>query len=267
MKNKRPLISVIMSVYNAEFYLDTAIKSILNQTYKNIEFIIVNDGSMDKSLEIINKYMIQDKRIVLIDHQNIGLTKSLNKAIKIANGKYIARQDADDESILNRFEKQLYLLERYNLDFVVSRAIKNKKIAPKAFLLNFNKEEIFKAGNIFIHGTFFAKKEVFKNIMYDEKYIYAQDFKFIVDCFRKNINIGYIKEPLYILNDMETNISNTKKDEQDKSVSNSLLSYFGDDKYFLFINKQYGIKKKVLKILILIFMQIRGCAVAYKNIK
>ena len=97
MKNKRPLISAIMSVYNAEFYLDAAIKSILNQTYKNIEFIIVNDGSMDKSLEIINKYMIQDRRIVLIDHQNIGLTKSLNKAIKIANGKYIARQDADDE--------------------------------------------------------------------------------------------------------------------------------------------------------------------------
>ena len=90
-------ISIITSVYNNKETIKDAIESVLNQTYKNIEFIIVNDGSMDKSLEIINKYMIQDKRIVLIDHQNIGLTKSLNKAIKIANGKYIARQDADDE--------------------------------------------------------------------------------------------------------------------------------------------------------------------------
>ena len=267
MRTKKPLISIIMSVYNAEIYLDRSIESILDQTYKNIEFIIVNDGSTDKSLEIINKYILRDSRIVLIDHHNIGLTKSLNKAINLASGEYIARQDADDESIINRLEKQLYLLEQYETDFVVSRVFKNNRICPRAFILIFNKEEVFKAGNIFIHGTFFGKKEVFKNILYDERYIYAQDFKFIIDCFRRNIKIGYIKESLYILNDIKTNISNTKKHEQDESVSSTLLSYFGDDKYFLFITKQHGFIRKVLKLLILFFMQIKGCVDAYKIIK
>ena len=267
MRTKKPLISIIMSVYNSEIHLDRAIESILDQTYKNIEFIIVNDGSTDKSLEIINKYILKDSRIVLIDHHNIGLTKSLNKAINLANGEYIARQDADDESITNRLEKQLHLLEKNEIDFVVSRVIKNNRISPRALILMFNKEEVFKAGNIFIHGTFFGKKEAFKNILYDERYIYAQDLKFIIDCFKRNIKIGYIKEPLYILNDIKTNISNTKKHEQDESVSLSLLNYFGDDKYFLFINKQQGFIRNFLKLLILIFMQIKGSLDAYKVIK
>lgn len=79
-----------MSVYNGEKYLAEAIESILNQTYKNFELIIINDGSKDNSVEIIKNYMKQDNRIVLIDRENKGLPYSLNEGISVAKGEYIA---------------------------------------------------------------------------------------------------------------------------------------------------------------------------------
>jgi len=112
----KPTISVVMSVYNAQKYLDEAIQSILSQTYKDFEFIIINDGSTDKSLEIIEKYQTQDERIVLISRKNKGLVASLNEGIEKARGKYIARMDADDISLPQRFEKQIELMESENID-------------------------------------------------------------------------------------------------------------------------------------------------------
>ena len=96
-----------MSVYNGEKYLVKAIESILNQTYTKFEFIIVNDGSSDNSLKIIKEFMKKDNRIILINRENKGLPYSLNEGISIAKGKYIARMDADDISLSERFEKQI----------------------------------------------------------------------------------------------------------------------------------------------------------------
>ena len=96
--NKNILISVVMSVYNGDKYLSDSIESILNQTYENFEFIIINDGSEDSSIDIINKYMNYDKRIVLINRKNRGLAYSLNEGIAKSKGEYIARMDADDWS-------------------------------------------------------------------------------------------------------------------------------------------------------------------------
>ena len=102
------LVSVIMSVYNGEKYLKKAIESILRQTYRNFEFIIIDDGSKDTSLNIIKKYEKMDKRIIVIENKlNIGLVESLNRGIKIANGKYIIRMDADDIAMKNRIKKQV----------------------------------------------------------------------------------------------------------------------------------------------------------------
>ena len=113
------MISVIMSVYNDEKYLSKAVESILNQSYKDFEFIIVNDGSTDNSFEILEKYQQDDKRVILIEQDNIGLTKSLNKAIDMACGKYIARMDSDDISLLTRFQKQIDFLEQ-NKDYALA---------------------------------------------------------------------------------------------------------------------------------------------------
>jgi glycosyltransferase involved in cell wall biosynthesis len=100
-------LSVIMPVYNAEMYLDQSIQSILNQTFRDFEFIILNDGSTDRSLEIIEKYRNIDNRIVLISRENKGLVVSLNELIEESRGKYIARMDSDDISLPYRFESQL----------------------------------------------------------------------------------------------------------------------------------------------------------------
>ena len=105
-----------MPVYNGELYLAQAIDSILNQTYKNFEFIILNDGSNDNSLNIINDYQKEDDRIVLISRENKGLVYSLNEGIEKSKGKYIARMDADDICLPMRFEKQIELMENENLD-------------------------------------------------------------------------------------------------------------------------------------------------------
>ena len=108
------MISVIMSVYNAEKYLKEAIDSILNQTYKNFEFIIVNDCSKDNSWNILKEYEKKNISIKLINNEeNLGLTKNLNRALAISKGDYIARMDADDVSELNRFERQIAFLETH----------------------------------------------------------------------------------------------------------------------------------------------------------
>lgn len=105
------LISVILPVYNGEKYLKEAIESILNQTYTNFEFIIIDDGSKDSSLEIIKEYEKEDERIVAVSRENKGLIATLNEGIEKAKGKYIARMDQDDISLPNRFEEQLKIME------------------------------------------------------------------------------------------------------------------------------------------------------------
>jgi glycosyltransferase involved in cell wall biosynthesis len=104
-----PLISVILPVYNAENYINESIESILAQSLTDFELIIINDGSKDKSADIIKSY--SDARIVYIEQQNMGLANTLNKALSIAKGKYIARQDNDDISCKDRFKKQVEFLE------------------------------------------------------------------------------------------------------------------------------------------------------------
>lgn len=105
---KKPLVSVILPVYNGEKYLDEAIKSILSQSYKRFELIIIDDGSKDKSLSIIKRF--KDSRIKVYSQTNKGLAKTLNRGISLSKGTYIARQDQDDFSYPNRLEKQVNYL-------------------------------------------------------------------------------------------------------------------------------------------------------------
>lgn len=107
-----PKISVVMPAYNAEKYIGEAIESILNQTFKDFEFIIINDGSVDHTKEIIREY--NDPRIVLLENdKNRGIVLSLNKGLDAATGKYIARMDADDIALKNRFERQVEYLDEH----------------------------------------------------------------------------------------------------------------------------------------------------------
>ena len=155
------LVSVIMSVHNNEATVNTAIESILGQSYKNIELIVTDDCSSDNSLSIIKKY-IDKKNVKLIENsENKGLTKSLNSMIKVAQGKFIARQDADDISLYNRIQVQVDLINKFNLDFVSSRAIslQTKKYIPN-ISFNLPYKFLIRYKNPFIHGQLIIKKNV-----------------------------------------------------------------------------------------------------------
>ena len=184
MKSKMldtPKISVIMSVYNGEKYLREAIGSILAQTFTDFEFIIVDDGSTDNSLEIIQSY--NDKRIRIINNEkNIGLTKSLNKALKAARGEYIARQDADDISLPSRFEEQMRYFEEHPEVALLGTSVyiidENGKIIGKHIILAKPTAKDFFKCNPFDHGTVMFKKDIVNMIgFYNELIRYSQDYE------------------------------------------------------------------------------------------
>lgn len=109
-----PAVSVVMSVHNGQKYLRDAVESILNQTFRNFEFIIIDDGSTDNSKEILEEYAAKDSRIRFVSRENRGFTKSLNEGLALARGKYIARMDADDIAFPQRFENQVRFLEEHS---------------------------------------------------------------------------------------------------------------------------------------------------------
>lgn len=164
----QPLISVIMSIYNGEKYLKEAIDSILGQSYKNFEFIIINDGSIDNSLSIVKNYKEMDNRIVLIENSgNKGLIYSLNRGLDLSKGKYIARMDADDISEKNRFLEQISFLEKNENIAMCSTYVKmfkdNFKFLSKKFGSEIESEKIktillFK--NYIAHPTVMIRKEI-----------------------------------------------------------------------------------------------------------
>ncbi|MDD4026692.1 MAG: glycosyltransferase family 2 protein [Candidatus Shapirobacteria bacterium] len=115
MKIKNPLVTIYMPVFNATPYLSQAIESILNQSFSNFEFIIVDDASTDDSWKIIKSYAKKDSRIVTIKNQiNLGVSLTSNVAISKARGKFLARMDADDISFTNRIEKQIKFLNKHS---------------------------------------------------------------------------------------------------------------------------------------------------------
>jgi glycosyltransferase involved in cell wall biosynthesis len=124
--NKKPLISVIIPVYNVEKYLNTCLQSIINQTYKNIEIIIINDGSTDNSLTICEKYKSKDSRIILFTQENKGVSASRNLGIDNATGSWINFVDGDDFLDLETYENLTKLINN-EIDVIQFgvRAIKN----------------------------------------------------------------------------------------------------------------------------------------------
>lgn len=182
-----PLISVILPVYNAENTLGEAIGSILNQTFADFELILINDGSTDASEKIVLSY--EDKRIKYFSNEtNKGLIYTLNRGLRLARGKYIARMDADDISLPTRFEKQVRILEE-NPSIIVCGSriayfgIKKRKsvyIAPESS--EENKKWLVRE-SCFAHPTVMMRKEVLVNnrISYHPDYKNAEDYKLWID--------------------------------------------------------------------------------------
>ena len=216
MQNNSNLVSVVMSAFNSERTIAESIESILNQSYQNFEFLIIDDCSTDKTSEIIESYQKKNNTIKLIKNKtNLGLTKSLNILIEKSSGQYIARQDADDISLHHRVQEQMKLLKSDNLDFCTTRAIIKDSMKLRPGVSSFlPKKVVLKFKNPFIHGTLLAKKTAINDIgNYDENFYYAQDYKLFFDLLKYNYNFKVILKPHYILN-IKNNISENKKMEQ-----------------------------------------------------
>ena len=204
-----------MSVYNNESTVLEAVNSILSQTFTEFEIIITDDSSTDNSYEILKDLKNQDERIKLFKNQkNIGLTKTLNKMIKISKGDFIARQDADDYSLPGRFETQLKMMKKYEIKISTSRALEletKKEIPGLSFYIPYRYLIYFK--NPFIHGTLVIDSSLMKSYLYNEDYFFAQDYELFSRLIQNKKQILNIKKPLYILN-TKNNISNNFKTEQ-----------------------------------------------------
>ena len=180
---KKPKISVIISFFNNCNTLEKSLRSILNQSYKDFELIIISDGSNDGSNKIVKKFLIKKNNVLYFESKkNVGLTKMLNLGIKFSRGEYIARHDADDLSLSSRFKNQIDILKKKkNLDIIGSNAkyaYKNKTISIKMPEKDryIKKKLIFR--NTIIHSTVMMRKKIFQNnLSYDEKFIRCQDYE------------------------------------------------------------------------------------------
>ena len=200
----KPTISIIMSVYNTEKeFLKEAINSILNQTYADFEFIIINDFSNQETLDYLKSF--NDSRIIIINNPtNLGLTKSLNIALKQAKGKYIARMDSDDVSLPTRLEKQYNFMESHP-EYAVIGCNFEEYYSHKIRKVNFNDNpEIMCTRMLFYnqgiaHPTAFFRKSFLdeNKIAYDENIKKAQDYAMWVNILNHNGKIGKLDEVLF----------------------------------------------------------------------
>ncbi|MBW7940939.1 MAG: glycosyltransferase [Candidatus Kuenenia stuttgartiensis] len=186
--NTVPLVSVVMPVYNAAAFLKPALDSVLSQTYNDFEFIIVNDGSTDKSEEIILSY--DDRRIKYHKRTNKGVAATLNEGLTLATGKYIMRHDADDISLPTRLEEQVALLEQnpeialcsYQVAFMTERGkvARDFKQPHDAFFgsdyaVRVRREQ-FNPYCPITHGTVLVRKEIMKELGgYRKEFITGED--------------------------------------------------------------------------------------------
>lgn len=212
-----------MAVYNNESYLKKAIESVLSQSFKNFEFLIVNDASTDNSFNIIESFAKNDKRIKVINNiKKIGLTKSLNRALRQAQGEYIARMDGDDICFPERLARQFTFMEKnQNIGFCGTAPIlidkNDKKIGKKIHpVKNKDIRRVVLSYCPFIHSTLMFRRQILEKVgLYNEAFIFAQDYELILRLMSK-YKAANLKEPLlYYRVGEEKSISMAKLKQQE----------------------------------------------------
>lgn len=211
--------SVIMSVYDEPIsWLEESIMSILNQTFTHFEFIIINDNPIRlKNNEILESYKRKDNRIIVVNNENnLGLTKSLNKGLKLAQGKYIARMDADDISLPHRLAVQYEYMENTPSCIACGTwaySCNNRKKTNKTISLPVDFDTI--TTHMFTSSPFIHSSLIFRNcsVKYDESYAKAQDYKLAIDISLLG-EIRNIPKPLLYYRHSTSQITNKYAIEQ-----------------------------------------------------
>lgn len=264
-----PMISVVMPVYNAEKYIAEAVDSILNQTYSDFEFIIIDDCSTDASYKILQSYVSKDNRIRLFKNDvNKKLPKTLNFGISQANGKYIARMDADDISLPERFAKQVEFMESHpEIGICGTWLVEFSKTEGKSVTPNITHEDIivtmYFSNNCIAHPTVMMKANIFQkqNILYNENHMgIAEDYALWNECLNNNIRFHNLPIILlrYRIHDNQTTLSNFTKIQShtQQIIISNLRKYFhpaiSTNNLLIFANS-----KKTSKLKLSIYTNIR----------
>lgn len=214
---KSPQISVLLSTYNGENWIKESIQSILKQDFSDFEFIIIDDGSTDNSYHILENFR-KDNRVLLVRQKNIGLTCSLNRALSLAKGNFIARQDVDDISLPHRFSRQLAYFAQYPGTALVGthcRHIDNNcVISNKIAFTPLQIRKILYHRNIFSHGSVMLYRPIIGDeLWYNDTFRYAQDIELWCRLARF-YDLRILPEVLYLYRSIPSSISNTKLLEQ-----------------------------------------------------
>lgn len=195
------LISVIIPVYNAAQFIEDSIESILNQSYKTLEIICVDDCSTDNSYDLLSKYAEIDSRVVLLQNElNSGISSALNRGISIAKGELIARMDADDISLHHRIEYQYKFLKNNDLDFVGSPVIyideKGIEIGQSEYYGTDEVKSFLKYKSTIGHPTWMLYKSTYLKLNCYRNLAPAEDYDFLFRAANCGFKIGMTKTPL-----------------------------------------------------------------------
>ena len=227
----KPMVSVVMPTYNRADFLPRAVESVLNQTYRDFEFIIIDDGSEDNSWELLKTYAQKDHRIRLLKNKkNRGISYTRNRGNAAARGKYIMIMDSDDISLPQRMEKHVAFMQAHP-DVVLSTSLLKSLQGDKEIFPPMSKQE---AGLIFEsvigHGQWVLKRSflVDNDIKYDESQISAEDYDLLRQIAVNRGKIGYIDEILYLYRSHTTNNPEYYRQQKINAQMNSfrfLLNY------------------------------------------
>ena len=229
-----PDISIIMSVYNGETYLAEAIESVRNQTFLNWELIVINDCSQDSTGGILEALAAKDARIKVHPNEvNLKLPKSLNKAISLSSGKYIARMDADDICLPDRLEKQYRFMEE-NPDVALSSCrfmtMKNGVFTPGGVggrCDNNAVRAMLLTGNPILHPGIIARAEVMKELNYDVTLTCTEDLELWTRFAMKNLKMEILPEYLMLYRLHDKQITSTTLERQHTEVLKIQEKYYG----------------------------------------
>ena len=243
------LITVIVLIYNRDKYLHECIESIINQTYKNLEIILVDDGSSDRSLNICKYYERLDNRIKIITQKNQGISMAMENAFKLSKGNYITRCDSDDLNELDRYEKQLKYLKENNLDVIgnyinVFGDIEDPDKEGLEDFLNmpmkdfYDQESKILVGSCIGGGVFFSKASILKKFNpFHKDYLLVEDVYMHIMLHKNNCKLGMLEEILYNyrMHDKNTSIGLNRKKVIEKHLE-CLFKYFFYDKLLEYEN-------------------------------
>ena len=269
-KPNNPLVSVIIPAYNAEKYVAEAINSILSQTYKNIEVVIIDDASTDGTLKIIQKYQLKDERIRLYSNEkNMGIGANRARGIKLAKGEYICWQDADDISLPNRIASQVSYLQGHPDVGVVGGFIQFFDETGDGVIRRYEENDTALRSKIFRYNPIaqpasMFRSDVYRNVgTYNPDYVVSEDLEML---FRAGTKYHFANIQEVVLKYRQTMNSLTRSSlrNMEKAALSLRMLYSKNSEYhFTVLDALYNIAQHISMILPLnlrmyIFRVVRG---------